>query len=49
MKAWRALGEEIRALKWTVYSRLREGSLSAEQAKKALEILRKAKQDLGEV
>ncbi|MGE0279629.1 MAG: PadR family transcriptional regulator [Rhizobiaceae bacterium] len=44
-----ALGDEVRALKWLVYSRLREGSLSAEQAKKALEILRKARKDLGEI
>jgi DNA-binding PadR family transcriptional regulator len=44
-----ALGEEVRALKWQVYSRLREGSLSAEQARKAVEILRKARKDLGEI
>ena len=44
-----ALGDEVRELKWLVYSRLREGSLNAEQARKAVEILRKARKDLGEV
>ena len=44
-----ALGDEVRSLKWTVYRRLREGSLSAEQARKALDILRKARQELGEL
>lgn len=44
-----ALGDEVRALKWLVYSRLRDGSLGTEQAKKALEILRKARKDLGEI
>jgi DNA-binding PadR family transcriptional regulator len=41
-----ALGEEMRALRWAVFSKLRSGSLTAEQAERAREILRKARQDL---
>jgi DNA-binding PadR family transcriptional regulator len=41
-----ALGDEVRGLKMAVFSRLRDGSLTAEQAEKALEILKKARRDL---
>jgi DNA-binding PadR family transcriptional regulator len=41
-----ALGDEVRALAQTLFSRLRSGELSAEQAEKALEILKKARLDL---
>ena len=41
-----ALGDEVRALRWAVYSRLRSGSLTAAQAQKAREILKKARRDL---
>jgi len=44
-----ALAEEAKGLVWNVFKRMREGSLSAEQAKQVLEILRKARKDLGEV
>jgi DNA-binding PadR family transcriptional regulator len=41
-----SLGDEIKALTFTLFSRLRRGSLSAEQAAKAKEILKKARRDL---
>jgi DNA-binding PadR family transcriptional regulator len=41
-----ALGDEIRALIKAVHSRLRGGSLTATQAQKAGEILKKARRDL---
>ena len=41
-----ALGDEVRALIKAVYVRLRGGSLSAAQAEKAREILKKARRDL---
>lgn len=41
-----ALGDEMRALRWAVFSKLRSGSFNAEQAKKAREILKKARRDL---
>lgn len=41
-----ALGEELRALKWALFGRMREGSLDPEKASKALEILRRARKDL---
>lgn len=44
-----ALGDELRALKHDLYGKLREGSLSPEQAKKALDILKKARKDLDEL
>ena len=44
-----ALAEEAKGLVWNVFKRMREGSLSAEQSKQVLEILRKARKDLGEV
>jgi DNA-binding PadR family transcriptional regulator len=44
-----ALGAEMRALRWTVFSGLRSGSLTAEQAEKAREILRKARRDLDDL
>jgi DNA-binding PadR family transcriptional regulator len=40
------LGGEIRALRWAVFSRLRSGSLTTEQAKKARDILKKARREL---
>jgi DNA-binding PadR family transcriptional regulator len=41
-----ALGDEVRALRWAVYSRLRSGSLTAAQAEKAREILKRARREL---
>lgn len=41
-----ALGDEVKALNFTVFSRLRSGSLTAAQAEKAREILKKARRDL---
>lgn len=41
-----AIGEEFRALRWAVHSKLRSGGWSAEQAEKAREILKKARRDL---
>ncbi|WP_421925791.1 PadR family transcriptional regulator [Neoaquamicrobium sediminum] len=41
-----ALGDEVRALRWAVYSRLRSGSLSAEQAAEAREILKRARREI---
>lgn len=41
-----ALGDEVRALNFAVFSRLRSGSLNAGQAEKAREILKKARRDL---
>ncbi|NGN39438.1 PadR family transcriptional regulator [Mesorhizobium sp. CGMCC 1.15528] len=41
-----ALGDEVRALAQAIFGRLRGGELSAGQAEKALEILRKARLDL---
>ncbi|WP_245444753.1 PadR family transcriptional regulator [Pseudaminobacter soli (ex Li et al. 2025)] len=40
-----ALGDEFRALRRAVVMRLREGSLSPEQAEKAVQILKKARND----
>jgi DNA-binding PadR family transcriptional regulator len=44
-----ALGDEARALIRQLYGRMRDGSLSGEQARQAAEILRKARRDLGEL
>ncbi|WP_406872041.1 PadR family transcriptional regulator [Aminobacter sp. P9b] len=41
-----ALGDEVKALNFAVFSRLRSGSLTAAQAEKAREILKKARLDL---
>ena len=41
-----ALGDEVRALRWAVYSRLRGGALSAEQAAEAREILKRARREI---
>jgi DNA-binding PadR family transcriptional regulator len=41
-----SLGDEVKALTFALFSRLRRGSLSAEQAAKAKEILKKARRDL---
>lgn len=41
-----ALGDEVKALNFAVFSRLRSGSLTAAQAEKAREILKKARRDL---
>jgi len=41
-----ALGEELRALKWSLFKRMREGSLDAGKAGKALDILRRARKEL---
>ncbi|MGB3501009.1 MAG: PadR family transcriptional regulator [Mesorhizobium sp.] len=41
-----ALGDAARDLVRTIYGRLREGSLSPEQARKALDVLRKAREEL---
>ncbi len=41
-----SLGDEIRALTFALFSRLRSGSLTAAQAEKAREILKKARRDL---
>lgn len=41
-----AIGEEMRALRWAVYSRLRSGALTGKQAEKARDILKKARRDL---
>ena len=44
-----ALGEEMRALKWALFGRMREGSLDAAKAGKALEILRRARKEMDEL
>lgn len=41
-----ALGDEVKALNFAVFSRLRSGSFTAEQAAKAREILKQARRDL---
>ena len=41
-----ALGQEVKALGFTVFNRLRSGALTAEQAAKARDILKKARQEL---
>ena len=41
-----SLGDEIRALRWTVFALVRRGRLDAAQAKKAADILKKARRDL---
>jgi DNA-binding PadR family transcriptional regulator len=41
-----SLGNEMRALRWTLFGMVRRGSLSAEQAGKARDILRRARRDL---
>ena len=41
-----AIGEDLRALRWTIHERLRGGGWSPEQVAKAREILRKAKAEL---
>lgn len=40
------IGEEVQAMRWTVFSRLRGGAWSPEQAEKAREILKKARRDI---
>jgi DNA-binding PadR family transcriptional regulator len=44
-----AIGDEARGLMRDLFMRLREGSLTPDQAKKALDILRQARNDIGEV
>ncbi|RFC68305.1 MULTISPECIES: PadR family transcriptional regulator [Mesorhizobium] len=44
-----ALGEEMRALKWSLFGRMREGSLDTAKAGKALEILRRARKEIDEL
>jgi DNA-binding PadR family transcriptional regulator len=44
-----ALGDEARGLMRDLFGRVREGSLSPEQARKAMDILRQARKDLGEI
>ena len=41
-----ALGQEVKALGFAVFSRLRSGSLTAEQAAKARDILKRARREL---
>jgi DNA-binding PadR family transcriptional regulator len=41
-----SLGDEVRALTFTLFSRLRRGSLTVAQAEKAREILKKARRDI---
>ena len=41
-----ALGDEVKALNFALFSRLRSGSLTAVQADKAREILKKARRDI---
>jgi DNA-binding PadR family transcriptional regulator len=41
-----SLADEVRALTFALFSRLRSGSLTAKQAEKAREILKKARRDL---
>lgn len=41
-----SLGDEVKALTFALFSRLRSGSLTAAQAEKAREILKKARRDL---
>ena len=41
-----ALGDELRALRWAVFNMVRKGTLTAEQARKARDILEKARRDL---
>lgn len=44
-----AIGDEARDLMRELFGRVRDGSLSPEQAKKAVEILRRAKDELGKL
>lgn len=44
-----ALAQEAKGLAWSVFKRMREGSLTAEQAQKALEILRRTREELGKL
>lgn len=44
-----ALAQEAKGLVWSVFRRMRERSLSAEQARQALEILKKAREDLSKL
>ena len=44
-----ALGEAARDLVRAIYARLREGSLTPEQARKALDIVKRATNELGEI
>lgn len=44
-----ALAQEAKGLVWSVFKRMREGSLSAEQVKQALDILKRAREDLGKL
>jgi DNA-binding PadR family transcriptional regulator len=44
-----ALGDEARDLMRDLFGRVRDGSLSPEQAKKAVEILRRARDELGKL
>lgn len=41
-----AIGEEFRALRWAVHSKLRSGGWTSEQSEKAREIIKKARRDL---
>jgi DNA-binding PadR family transcriptional regulator len=41
-----SLGDEMRALRWTLFGMVRRGALTADQARKARDILRKARRDL---
>jgi DNA-binding PadR family transcriptional regulator len=41
-----ALGDEIRALRWTVFRLIRAGALTGEQARKVRDILRTARREL---
>ncbi|MEX0956140.1 MAG: PadR family transcriptional regulator [Rhizobiaceae bacterium] len=41
-----AIGDEFRALRWTVQSKMRNGEWSADQTEKAQEILKTARRDL---
>ena len=41
-----ALGDEVRALRWAVFRRLRSGSLTAAQAEQARDILKKARREI---
>lgn len=44
-----AIGEEMRALRRAIHGKLRSGTLTAEQAEKARDILRKARVDLDDL
>lgn len=44
-----AIGDEARALAWTVRAKLRGGEWSSEQTGKALDILKRARQDLDDL